>query len=167
MYPDNIIFTQRFDIENNIYEQRTQFLLGDTEYTMIFSSGNSLTESFVAQVEDNTPNHHQSYSIKFTATQRIDEFYATGNSENLYKSPRHQSFSYQEIKRLHQILVEIILTHQKTFQIQCYYFVAETASLQKTYQRLCTQCERNLIELKTIVKKDCFILVFNPEKGTS
>ncbi|MDK4707911.1 hypothetical protein [Kingella negevensis] len=54
-----------------------------------------------------------------------------------------------------------MLTHQREFQAQCYYFIAETQSLRKTYERLCTQCEKNLIKFRKIVKENCFIIGFN------
>ncbi|WII93681.1 hypothetical protein QEO94_02250 [Kingella negevensis] len=156
-----IVFQNFFDEEVQISQQQIQFQIGDTAYTIIFAAGQSLTASFVAQIEDETPANYHSFSVKFVATQRIDEFNETGNSDNLYTSPNHFPFSYREIKQFHQTLIQIMLTHQREFQAQCYYFIVETQSLRKTYERLCTQYEKNLIKFRKIVKENCFIIVFN------
>lgn len=155
-----IIFETFFDEETQLHQQQTEFIIRSTPYTIIFACENSLTESFAAQIEDDTPLHYQSYSVKFTATQRIQEFNETGISDNLYKNPNQDFYSIQEIKQLHDILMTILLTHQQTFHVQCYYFVAETPSLQKMYHRLCSQSEKNLIKFRKVIKENCFILIF-------
>ena len=141
--------------------QKTHFLIGRTDYTMIFTMASHYTASFSEQTEYwDLPN--RSYGIKFAATERINEYEATKNSSNLYKNPNPAPFSYCEIKILYDILSKIILAHQKQFDAECYYFTAETKSLSKFYRSLLkTQHEKNLVELTfEIIHNDNFILKF-------
>lgn len=158
----SIQFQTFFDEQQQLHQQQAQFFIDKIEYTIIFASSPDLSCAFAAQIDDETPcQYEKSYSVKFAASQAIETFQSTGNSDDLYRRPQGQFYAYTEVKKLYHTLNHILLEHQRLFQAQCYYFVAETPSLGKTYHRLCTmQSKQNTIEFK-IFRDDCFIIIFH------
>lgn len=147
--------------DGGIVRHFTYFNIQDVEYIMDFSNDSDV----IAGLFDLDPRIYSLimgrdvYTVKFA----VREFYESEDSGvDMFGSPFSNQFLRKDLVKLKENLENMLYQHFLLFQPECYFFIGNSASRVRMYQKMCDNSPLIMLDFKPITRlgedADCFVL---------
>lgn len=146
-------------IESQITRHFAYFFIQDVEYIMDFSNDSDVMNPILELDEQLALilRGRNTYSVKFA----VREYYESVDPKvDMFSAPKHQ-FKKADIQHLKETLENLLYRHYLNFQPECYFFIGNTPSRVRMYQKMCDNRHPILSEfipMQLGENADCFIV---------
>lgn len=155
-------FTTFVDPDSGISYQYGEFTIADVTFVINFCTDKDVASTFSALGND-VSYYVQKYTtctVKFMAKEHLEN---PNPNVDLYAPASNHQFKRKEIIALQTKLEQLVFEHYLRFTPESYIFIAERASLNRMYQRMCVKRSDFMQSFQAIyplgTNQDCFILI--------
>lgn len=155
-------FIEFIDPDSGITYQYSEFCVANVSFIINFCSDSEIISTFSVLGEDiaNYLKIYTACTVKFMAKEHLE---SEESNFNLYAPATNHLFHRNEIMALQAQLERLVFEHYLRFTPECYIFIAERASLNRMYRRMCIKRSSFMQSFQPVyhlgINQDCFILI--------